>query len=33
MNKLHILARLAQSLLAVSVTIATGLLFEFGHLA
>ena len=33
MSKLHILARLAQSLLAVSVTIASGLLFEFGHLA
>jgi hypothetical protein len=33
MDKLHIVARLAQSLLAVSVTIATGLLFQFGHLA
>jgi hypothetical protein len=33
MDKLHILARLAQSLLAVTITIASGLLFEFGHLA
>jgi hypothetical protein len=33
MSKLHILARLAQSFLAVSVTIASGLLFQFGHLA
>jgi len=33
MDKLHIIARLAQSLLAVSVTIASLLLFQFGHLA
>jgi hypothetical protein len=32
MDKLHIIARLAQSLLAVTITIATGLLFQFGHL-
>jgi hypothetical protein len=33
MSNLHIAARLAQSLLAVSVTIASGLLFQFGHMA
>jgi hypothetical protein len=33
MGKLHIIARLAQSLLAVTITIASGLLFQFGHLA
>jgi hypothetical protein len=33
MNKLYVIARLAQSLLAVTITIATGLLFQFGHMA
>jgi hypothetical protein len=32
MSKFHILARVAQSLLAVTVTVATGLVFQFGHL-
>jgi hypothetical protein len=33
MSKFHIIARLAQSLLAVCITVASGLLFQFGHLA
>jgi hypothetical protein len=32
MSKFHIIARLAQSLLAITMTVATGLLFQFGHL-
>jgi hypothetical protein len=33
MNEIHIVARLVHALLAVTITIASGLLFEFGHLA
>jgi hypothetical protein len=32
MSKFQIIARLAQSLLAITMTVATGLLFQFGHL-
>jgi hypothetical protein len=32
MNTSHIIARLAQSLLALSITVASGLVFQFGHL-
>lgn len=31
MNKLHILGRFVQSLFAASLTVATVLLFQFGH--
>lgn len=33
MNEIHRIARLVHVLLAVSITIASGLLFQFGHLA
>ena len=33
MNKFHIFERLVQSLFAASITVATVLLFQFGHLA
>jgi hypothetical protein len=32
MSKSHIIARFAQSLLALSITVASGLVFQFGHL-
>jgi hypothetical protein len=32
MNEIHIVARLVQALLAVTITIASGFVFEFGHL-
>ncbi len=33
MNEFHRIARFVQALLAVSITIGSGLLFQFGHLA
>ncbi len=33
MSNSHIIARFAQSLFAVSITVASVLLFQFGHLA
>jgi hypothetical protein len=32
MSKFHIIERIAQSLLALSITVASGLVFQFGHL-
>jgi hypothetical protein len=32
MNNFPTIARVAQSLLAVTITVASGLLFQFGHL-
>jgi hypothetical protein len=31
MNELHIIARLAQTLLAVSIVIGSALVFQYGH--
>ena len=33
MNEIHLIARAALALLAVGITIASGLLFQFGHLS
>jgi hypothetical protein len=33
MNEIHLIARAALAMLAVSITIASGLLFQFGHLS
>jgi hypothetical protein len=33
MNKIHLIARLAQSLLAVVITFAGVVVFQFGHLS
>ncbi len=33
MNEFHRIARIAQALLAAGITIASGLIFQFGHLS